>query len=126
MMQNSGIMYCPGCGAENDDNAYRCVNCGEYLRSTEPRPYPVVRTSGLAIAALICSIVGWVGCYLIGPIVGVVLGYQARKQIRESGGRLTGEGLATAGIILGWLGIGLVLLAVIGLSLAVIVTGCNA
>jgi len=26
-------MYCRKCGAENDDNAYRCVNCGEVLQS---------------------------------------------------------------------------------------------
>jgi hypothetical protein len=39
----------------------------------------------------------------------------AKKEIRESGGTLGGEGMATAGIILGWIGIGI---TVFGLCLA--------
>ncbi len=32
----------------------------------------------------------------------MVFGYIGRKQIDQSGGRETGRGLATAGIVLGW------------------------
>ena len=28
-------MYCPNCGAQNDDNATYCVNCGNELRRIE-------------------------------------------------------------------------------------------
>lgn len=28
-------MYCRKCGAQNDDNAYKCVKCGEILHRSE-------------------------------------------------------------------------------------------
>jgi hypothetical protein len=50
-------------------------------------------TNGLAIAAMIVSIVGF------GP-VGAIMGHIARRQIRERGEQ--GDGFALAGIIVGW------------------------
>ena len=55
-------------------------------------------TNGLAIAALVVSIVG--GCvYGVGAIVGIILGVVALGQIKRSGEQ--GRGLAIAGIALG-------------------------
>ena len=31
-------MYCPRCGAQNSDNAWRCVQCGEVLQGAPPPP----------------------------------------------------------------------------------------
>jgi len=32
-------MFCPNCGAENDDNAFRCVSCGaDFERGPAPAP----------------------------------------------------------------------------------------
>ena len=59
-------------------------------------------TNGLAIASLVLGIV-WI--YWIGSILALVFGYVARRQIRESGGRQNGDGMAVAGIVLGWIGI---------------------
>ena len=83
-----------------------------------PSPYPPAGpsrpTNGLAVASLILGIVGWVPCG-IGSVVGVVLGFVARGQIRAAQGRQGGDGLALAGIILGFVGIGfIVLLLVLG------------
>ena len=66
-------------------------------------------TNGLAVASLVLGIVGWWPCG-IGSIVAIVLGFVARSQIRSSQGRQGGDGLALAGIILGFVGIGLVIL----------------
>lgn len=63
------------------------------------RPRP---TNGYAIAALIVSIASFVVCPLVAT-AGVVLGYKARAQIRERDEE--GDGLALAGIIVGWFGI---------------------
>jgi hypothetical protein len=41
----------------------------------------------------------------IGAVLALVFGYRARKEIRDSAGSKTGSGLATAGIVLGWIGI---------------------
>jgi Domain of unknown function (DUF4190) len=63
-------------------------------------PYgPPARTNGLAIASLVCSLAGLITC--ISAPVGVVLGHLAKRQIRETGEQ--GEGLATAGLWVGYI-----------------------
>ncbi|WP_138757122.1 DUF4190 domain-containing protein [Modestobacter altitudinis] len=82
-----------------------------------PQPYgygypPPRRTNGLAIASMVLGIV-WL--YWIGSVLALVFGYIARKQIRERGE--SGDGMAIAGIVLGWVGVGvIVLVAVIGIA----------
>jgi hypothetical protein len=70
-------------------------------------PPAVAPSNGFSIASLVLGIV-WV--FGVGSILAVIFGFVARKQIRESGGRQSGGGLALAGIILGFVGIaGLIL-----------------
>jgi hypothetical protein len=78
--------------------------------------YPGTKTNGLAIAALICGIVQFIGFWLLGTIPALVLGYMARRQIRQTGEQ--GAGMALAGIILGWVGIGLTVIFVILIVIA--------
>lgn len=70
-------------------------------------------TNGLAIASLVCSLAGLLTC--ISAPVGAVLGHVARKQIRERGEG--GDGLAFAGIIVGWI---VTALGIIGCGLWVV------
>jgi hypothetical protein len=63
-------------------------------------------TNGLAIASLVLGIAQIFLC-IIGGILALVFGYISRRQIDESGGTQGGRGMAIAGIILGWIGIGL-------------------
>jgi hypothetical protein len=71
------------------------------------------RTNGLAIAALVCGIAGFL--FFIPAVLGVIFGFVSRAQIKNSGGRQKGEGMAIAGIIVGfaWLVV-LVLIIVFG------------
>ena len=78
----------------------------EQLRSV-PQAVP---NSGTAIVSLIFGILGLTFFPLIGSIVALITGYSARNEIRESMGTLGGGGMATAGIIMGWVGIGLALI----------------
>jgi uncharacterized membrane protein YhaH (DUF805 family) len=55
--------------------------------------------NGLAIASFVCSIIGFL---FITFIVAIVLGFVARSQIKNSAGRQKGDGLAIAGIIIGF------------------------
>ena len=64
------------------------------------------RTNGLAIAAFICSLAGFVT--LISAPVGAVLGHIAKRQIAQTGEE--GAGFAQAAIIVGWAITGVVLL----------------
>ena len=56
--------------------------------------------NGLAIASFVVSLVGL--CNPLG-ILGLILGYVAKNQIRKRNN--SGSGLATAGIILGWISV---------------------
>jgi hypothetical protein len=63
----------------------------------------------LAVVSLVCGIL-WI--FWLGSIVAVVTGHMAKEQIESSGGAQSGQGLAIAGLVLGWLGIGPILLIV--------------
>jgi Domain of unknown function (DUF4190) len=68
-----------------------------------PYPYPPARsTNGMAIAAMVLGIV-WV--YWIGSILAVIFGHVALNEIRRT--KQGGEGMAIAGIVLGWIGVGI-------------------
>jgi hypothetical protein len=176
-------MFCPMCGAPNEDDSIFCGNCGaalepdalpaevegstaeesqageplaatadkagdEFLADEPPNEAPSedeffldepqaevlapppppayqpspraaaagVPTSGLAIASLVLGIGGLTLLPLLGSIVAIVFGYMARNDIRKRPGEVTGEGLATAGIVLGWISIGLSLLGILFLG----------
>ncbi len=68
------------------------------------------KTNGLAIASLIC---GCAGLFFLPAILGVVFGFIARSQIKGSHGAQRGDGLAIAGIIVGFGWLALVVLGII-------------
>ena len=76
-----------------------------------PQPYaqpyggyqPAPSMNGLAVASLVASFfwVLWFGSFLA-----VVFGHIALSQIKQSGGRQTGYGVAMAGLVLGYIELG--------------------
>jgi hypothetical protein len=77
-------------------------------------------TNGYALASLILGLaLVYLPCVSpVTSILAVVFGKRGQREIAESGGRQDGAGLATAGIILGWIGIAL---TAIGLAVLVVV-----
>ena len=75
-----------------------------------PVPAPAPETNGLAIASLLFGIF-WLGG--IGSLAALILGYRARREIRNSAGFQRGSSLATIGIVLGWIGIVLLVMAAV-------------
>ena len=57
---------------------------------------------------------------MIPGIVSIVLGHLALESIEDSGGTRTGRGMAIAGIVLGWVGIGIVGVLVLAWFVAVL------
>ncbi|MFC2031656.1 DUF4190 domain-containing protein [Chloroflexota bacterium] len=177
-------MFCPMCGAPNEEDADFCGNCGAALspdevaeaseapsessevvdevladgpavaaaaeaeaidetvaesteidaaaRDAEPEMMEVapppppratysppaavsagVPTSGMAIAALVTGIVGLTIFPLLGSILALVLGYMARNDIRRRPDEVSGDGLALAGIVMGWIAVGLTVLGLL-------------
>ncbi|SOD71874.1 uncharacterized protein DUF4190 [Jatrophihabitans sp. GAS493] len=87
-----------------------------------PQPPPVYRapltsgtktgTNGMAVASLVLSLF-WI--YGIGSVLAIVFARKAKRQIAQTG--QSGSGLATAGRIIGWIGIvGLILLIIVGIA----------
>ena len=70
-----------------------------------PPPWAQPRTDGKAIGALVCAIVGLLVCGVILEPLAIGLGLAARKSIRQSGGLLKGDGMATAAIVIGIIGL---------------------
>ncbi len=67
-----------------------------------PTPAP---NSNMALISLIAGILGLTFVPTIGSIVALITGFMARKEINESGGMVGGSGMATAGIVLGIIGL---------------------
>jgi hypothetical protein len=70
-------------------------------------------TNGFAIAALVLGIV-WV--WWIGSILALIFGHVALWQIDGDPDHQSGRGLAIAGVVLGWVGVGTLLLTIVVLS----------
>jgi hypothetical protein len=88
------------------------------MTASMPPVAPQAKTSGLAIAALVCGIAGLCTAGLGGG-VGIILGIVAVVKVKRSAGQLKGKGMAVVGIIAGILSILLwAVLIVGGLALA--------
>jgi len=74
--------------------------------------YNVLPTSTKATVSLIAGILGFMGLPIIGSIVALWTGYSARKDTRSVPPRASGDGMATAGIVMGWIQIGLAVVAI--------------
>src|SRR5690606_41781154 len=64
---------------------------------------PNPKTSPLAITSLVTGLLGWTLMPVLGSLVAIVTGHMARAEIRRSAGALDGDGLATVGLVVGWL-----------------------
>jgi len=102
--------FCLGCGNGMAEGERFCGICGRdaLAASTGRTVDPAVafglppETSGKAIFSLISGVL-----FLILPfsLAAIIFGHLSVSEIRRSGGRLTGKGLAIAGLVLGYLGV---------------------
>ena len=72
--------------------------------------------NGMAVASMVLGILGLFFLFGIGPLLALIFGYQSKRQIEESGGTQGGLGLAIAGIVTGWVGVGIVVLLIISVQ----------
>ncbi|MEW6649109.1 MAG: DUF4190 domain-containing protein [Chloroflexota bacterium] len=85
----------------------------EYPRTNQSSSHP------LAIVGFVLGILGLIGILpLVGSIGALIAGNMAQKEIREKPAFYSGENLARAGIIMGWIGVALAALACILVVLA--------
>lgn len=103
--------YCANCGREVTDKTIYCPSCGHPQRSSAAVA-PRGGTNGNAIASLVLGIAGFVVCPLVCSILAIVFGNKAKQELAIEPGQ-EGEGMANAGVVLGWIGIGFAVLGLI-------------
>lgn len=81
------------------------------------------QTETSAIVALVLACAAWVACPFVTAVVALAMVPSARTKIRESNGRLTGEGLLTATKVIAWIHLGLIIIASIAFVAFVIFLG---
>jgi hypothetical protein len=128
-------MFCPNCGEDAPPTAVFCAKCGTsiapqqtaappavgnqpagYAAPVVPYPQAVVahpQDDAKAIVSMILGILSLAGLGILAGIPAIILGSIARKNIRASGGRISGKGMATAGVVLGWISCGLMVVVVV-------------
>ena len=95
---------CPACGnSMNVDDSF-CRVCGRQTAGAAPVTVApgfvgTPETNGKAIISLVCGLLFFVPLAFIAAIV---FGHLSLSEIRRSAGRLKGEGMAIAGLVLGY------------------------
>lgn len=100
---------CPYCAQTIGDNALACPFCCANLAG----PSAVAghhETSGKAIGSLVCGILFF---FPPSAVLAVVMGHLSMSDIRRSAGRLGGQGMAIAGLVLGYAGLAVVPILII-------------
>jgi type IV pilus assembly protein PilA len=122
-------MFCSQCGTANADGAQFCSKCGAALSNApastnpalavpgaaQPAIYPP-QSSGKALASLIFGLFFFV---FPAAVVAIVFGHLSLSEIRKSAGRLTGRGMAMAGLILGYIGVAMIPFVLIVAAIAI-------
>ena len=99
-------MFCSKCGAAIPEGSQFCSQCGQALAAPPVAagqamvPSPEAPTSGKALASMITGIFGLL--FFFPAIAAIILGHMSRSEIRKSNGRLKGNGMATAGLVMGY------------------------
>jgi type IV pilus assembly protein PilA len=139
-------MFCSKCGATMPDIAAACPQCGAAVASAPPAPAPAAaaapapgrvapaqwqpapparpypghqETEGKAVGSLILGILAMFPFGFLTGIPAIILGHLSRKSIRESLGRLRGEGMALAGLIMGYISIAFIPVVLIMAAIAI-------
>ena len=103
--------FCPSCGSPAGDGDF-CSKCGTNLGNSSSANSSNGVFSGTATTSTM-AVVAFILSFFV-PVVGLILGYISRKDIDQSGGRLSGRGFATAAIVLNWIWIAFIVIWIIG------------
>lgn len=101
--------FCTVCGTSVSDEDQFCRACGAPATASPGAaaaapmvPAGPAQTSGKAIASLVFGLFVF---FFPFSIVAILFGHLSLSEIRKSAGRLTGDGMAKAGLVLGYLGV---------------------
>src|SRR5215471_15912210 len=139
-------MFCSRCGANMPDTALSCPRCGAAVSSAPPPPAAAPaaapapgrvapaqwqaappagpytgaqETDGKAVGSLILGILAMFPFGLLTGIPAIIFGHLSRASIKESMGRLKGDGMALAGLIMGYISVAAIPLVLIIAAIAI-------
>jgi hypothetical protein len=104
------LKQCTNCRGSLADFVAICPYCGvsqpvPQLAMAQPAWGAPPQNSNKAIASLVCGVLLCFGLFT--NIPAIILGHLALTDIKRSGGRMAGKGLAIAGLVTGYIGIAL-------------------
>jgi type IV pilus assembly protein PilA len=102
------VKQCPNCRNNLADFVATCPHCGTNLNVSpagfaQPAWSGPQEKSGKATASMVCGILFFFWPFT--AIAAVILGHIALSEIKKSAGRLAGQGMAVAGLVLGYIGL---------------------
>lgn len=114
-------LFCSACGNSMTADDRFCRVCGRMAAADSAVPAAggapgMEKTSGKAIASLVCGLLFFIPFLFVAA---VVFGHMALSEIRKSGGRLRGEGLAIAGLVFGYMWLAAVPIVLIIAAIAI-------
>ncbi len=124
-------MYCPNCGAQNDDNATYCANCGNELRRIEtPRAdippqaqtqasYPPPQSQAPVPNYLVPAILTTLFCCLPLGIVSIVYAAQVNSKL-TAGDRAGAIDSSNKAKMWAWISFGTGLVLIVGYLILVV------
>ena len=115
------MKQCTGCKGNLADFVTVCPYCGvpqamPQVGIAQPAWQLPPHHSNKAIASLVCGVMFFV---FPASVAAVILGHLALSEIRKSAGRLTGQGMAVAGLATGYVGIAIGTLFMISVGIGV-------
>ena len=115
------MKQCTNCRGNLADFVAVCPYCGVSQPVPQMAPaqqgwYVPPKNSNKAIASLVCGVM-----FFFAPtsIAAVVLGHLALSDIKRSAGRMTGQGMAVAGLVLGYIGVAFTALFLIAFGIGI-------
>jgi type IV pilus assembly protein PilA len=115
--------FCSACGTTIEGDDRFCRVCGAAVGSPPAviggfpdQPRGPTKTSTKAVVSLILGLFIF---FFPFSLVAVILGHLSLAEIRKSSGRITGNGLAIAGLILGYIGVAAIPIILIIAAIAI-------
>lgn len=106
------VDYCAYCGAKvraaTPPLQGKRSQIGAVKRSDPSHAPLVVEHSTMAVVSLVSGILGWTFLPLIGSIVAIITGHMAKEEIKNNTEQLGGDSMATIGLVLGYISLGLI------------------
>lgn len=83
-------------------------------------PDPPLPVNTLAVVSLVTGIISYVAVPFLGALAAVITGHMAKNEFKANPGKYSGKGLATTGLILGYIQLALIAISIVFIIIALV------